>query len=155
MVVGDSVNVENGIRAILSMDLTKVLAKIQKPAPRGHGWTAQEAATAEKWYRRFLTIAGKHPYEILVPNEQVDELWHAHVLCMAKCETDMVAIFGKNLYHQPTFNECDLRPHFARTNALLRAEYGEDLSTSGDYNPTSCCCADNGTISAVSQLATA
>jgi hypothetical protein len=141
MIAAHSAHVQSGVLAIQSMDLTKVLEKIQKPQPRGQGWTPEEAATADKWYRRFLTIAVKNPNEVLVPNEQVDELWHAHVLAMRKYEADTTRIFGSVLYHEPTFGETDLRPQFARTNALLRAEFGEDLNSSGDYQPTSCCCA--------------
>lgn len=131
---------EDGVKAILALDLGQILTKLQKPAPRGAGWTPNEAATADKWYRRFLIIGLKNPGTTIVPNEQVDELWHAHVLNMRQYEEDTTQIFGSILYHAPTFGECDLRPHFAKTNELLRAEFGEDLNSSGDYEPTSCCC---------------
>ena len=138
-----SVRAKDGLLAIQNLNLEKVLTKLQKPSPRGKGWTADEAATADKWYRRFLTIGLKNPGVVIVPNEPVDELWHAHILNMRQYEADTKRIFGGILYHTPTFGECDLKPHFAKTNELLRAEFGEDLTTSGDYEPKSCCCPED------------
>lgn len=135
--------IEHGVAAIHALDLGKVITKLQQPRPRGNGWTSEEAATADKWYRRFLIIGLKNPGVVIVPNEPVDELWHAHVLNMRQYEADTKRIFGGVLYHTPTFGDCDLRPHFVRTNELLRAEFGEDLTTSGDYEPKSCCCPDD------------
>lgn len=135
-------NLPDGLLAIRQLNLEKVLAKLQKPAPRGRGWTPAEVVAADKWYRRFLTIALKNPNVVLVPNEAVDELWHAHILDMQKYEDDTTRIFGQVLYHRPTFCEVDLRPQFAVTNKLLEAEFGESLATTNDYEPASCCCVD-------------
>ena len=143
LVVEDPITrVQDGMLAIQSLNLDKVRAKLQKPSPRGKNWTPEQATIADKWYRRFLPIGLKNPGVILVPNEEVDEIWHTHVLDMKQYEADTKRIFGKILYHVPSFGEVDLRPQFAVTNELLRKEYGEDLSSSGDYEPRSCCCAE-------------
>ncbi len=143
VVEGPVASVRDGELAIQNLDLDRVRAKLQKPSPRGKNWTPDQAATADKWYRRFLTIALRNPGVTLVPNEEVDEIWHAHVLDMKQYEADTKRIFGKILYHVPSFGEVDLRPQFAVTNELLRKDFGEDLSSSGDYQPQSCCCADD------------
>jgi hypothetical protein len=143
VVESTTTKVQDGVQAIQDLNLEQVLTKLQKPAPRGKGWTPDEAKTADKWYRRFLTIGLKNPGVVIVPNEQVDEIWHAHVLDMKKYEADTKRIFGKILYHAPSYGKVDLRPQFAVTNDLLRKEFGEDLNSSGDYEPQSCCCADD------------
>lgn len=132
--------VEDGLLAIHNMDLDRLIVKLQRQHPRGMGWTLQQADMAAKWYKRFLTIGLKNPGTTIVPNEEVDAFWHMHILDMKRYEEDTKAIFGTMLYHAPTFGERDLRPDFAKTNALLFEEFGEDLQSSGDYEPQSCCC---------------
>src|SRR3989344_5234534 len=87
------VKVQDGLLAIQTMNLDKVISKLQKPSPRGKGWTPEQVATADKWYRRFLIVGLKNPGTTLVPNEQVDEIWHAHVLDMKNYEADTKRIF--------------------------------------------------------------
>ena len=140
MVTTVTTDVADGLSAIQNMDVDRLIAKLQREYPRGMGWSPEKAATAAKWYKRFLTIGLKNPGTTIVPNEEVDAFWHMHILDMKRYEEDTRKIFGTILYHSPTFGEKDLRADFTNTNALLRAEFGEDLQSSGDYDPQSCCC---------------
>ncbi len=133
------INIETGLRAIEELDLTNVMQRLQSPPPRGKAWTPEQAKDAEKWYRRFLTITLKHPTEVTAPNEDVDEIWHMHVLDMKQYEEDTTRIFGHVLYHKPTFGQFDLTQQFNTTNDLLLQEFGEVPPTTRHYAPASCC----------------
>ncbi|MDE2399464.1 MAG: hypothetical protein KGL67_00385 [Patescibacteria group bacterium] len=126
-VLNNSGRVQKGIQAIKNMNLDNVLGRLQQPAPRGMGWTNDEATEADKWYRRFLLISLKYPGLGIVPSGQIDELWHAHILDMRKYEQDTTQIFGKVLYHKPALEDDDLQPQVAKTHALFVAEFGESF----------------------------
>ncbi len=137
------VSIDAGLSAIAELDLFNVMQRLQSPPPRGKNWSAAKAAEAEKWYRRFLTVTLKHPTEVTAPNEDVDEVWHMHILDMKQYEEDTTRIFGHVLYHKPTFGEIDLTRQFRTTNELLLQEFGEEPPTTEHYAPASCCSGSN------------
>ena len=133
------VSLKDGLDAIAELDLSNVMSRLQSPPPRGKSWSPEKAADAEKWYRRFLAVTLKYPTEVTAPNEDVDEVWHMHVLDMEQYEEDTTRIFGHVLYHKPTFGQIDLTNQFRTTNELLRHEFGEAPPITEHYAPASCC----------------
>lgn len=103
------------ISAIEGLDLTRLTDRLQKPPNKGKGWTPSQAQYADKWYRRFLVLAVKYPNIVLVPTEEVDELWHMHVLDMDAYDKDMNRILGRKLFHTPLFSGEDMSKEFAET----------------------------------------
>lgn len=139
----DVISIEAGLKAIDELDLSNVMRRLQSPPPRGKNWTPSKAADAEKWYRRFLAVTLKHSTEVTAPNEDVDEVWHMHILDMHQYEEDTKRIFGHVLYHKPTFGNIDLTGQFRTTNELLRKEFGEEPPSTEHYAPASCCSGSN------------
>lgn len=112
--------VERGQLAIQGLDLSPIKTRLQSK-----GWTDERVNTAEMWYKRFLLVALKNPGAGLVPNEEIDELWHTHILDMKKYEADTKRIFGRIFYHQPGDGCKDFKPQVERTHALFMKEFGE------------------------------
>lgn len=130
--------VANGVLAIQNLNLDRFKNRLQQNAPRGKGWTPQQAIEAEKWYRRFLILSVKHPDVTLVPTAEVDEFWHLHVLDMQCYQDDTKGIFGEVLLHTPLFNGEDLSEEFKQTQALFVREFGEAPTSEGDHEAASC-----------------
>jgi hypothetical protein len=48
-----------------------------------------------------------NPDVLLVPSEDIDEVWHAHVLNTARYQDDCETIFGRFQHHFPTVGESE------------------------------------------------
>lgn len=67
------------------------------------GWAKDRTANAVQGYREFLQQvkdAGKGAYH-RPPSDDVDEVWHAHILHTKQYEADCNAIFGYFFNHHP------------------------------------------------------
>ncbi len=90
------------------------------------GWLESEVLEAIKLYKNFLFLHLKYPNEILAPSEDIDEVWHDHILNTKKYRLDCEKIFGRYLDHQPNFDMEDTSSNisFARTQELHLKEFG-------------------------------
>lgn len=95
--------------AIADLDLDflghKLLADDEFEAARRDGerlWDDERVARALQEYRQFLALMFWHPEAFLVPSEDIDEAWHAHVLHTARYEADCETIFGRFQHHAPS-----------------------------------------------------
>lgn len=101
----------------------------------GANWEMDRARDAEKWYRRFLFLIARHPEKSIVPNKDIDAVWHQHILDTEKYFSDCDAVFGKYLHHYPYFgvkDEADrtaLESAHDETNDLYMMYFGEDPKT--------------------------
>lgn len=85
-------------RAVAALDLSRVTSK----AAERHNWTTQEAQTAEDDYRRFLYLLMKYPGQTFVPwTQELDLLWHEHILDTRRYATDCQRLFGRFIHHDP------------------------------------------------------
>ena len=57
-------------------DLTNVLNRLVKI----EGWPVKAAKTGIVLYRNFLYLLAKYPNTLLPPSQEMDEVWHAHIL---------------------------------------------------------------------------
>lgn len=106
----------------------------------GMRWSVDRADSAVESYRRFIYLIWKYPDQVLVPTEEIDAAWHAHILDTRKYMADCEKIFGGYLHHFPYFGECgdddrkNLNASFAQTVALFEREFGSvpnGLTTEG------------------------
>lgn len=123
--------------AIAALDLTNVRHKVMEPVPEGRGWSKETASNAELWYRRFLQIVLKYPDIRPVPNNQIDDFWHQHILDTRAYARDCEVIFGRFIHHNPYFglngDAAERDACYDRTNELYKSEFGEDcLSGRGE-----------------------
>jgi hypothetical protein len=70
-------------------------------------WDEERVERAITEYKQFLALMLWNPEAVLVPSEDIDEVWHTHVLNTARYQADCDAIFGRFQHHFPTFGESE------------------------------------------------
>jgi hypothetical protein len=115
-----------------SIDFTQLIDKMVNY----NGWLKEDAEETSLQYRRFLYLNRKYCFqnaEALVPSEDIDEFWHAHILDTKVYMKDCQAIFGQFLHHYPYFgideasDKKTLYLAFDTTKQLYLQEFGEPL----------------------------
>lgn len=80
------------------IDLSLVAECIQQKL----GWSVKRYEEAEKWYRRMVAMTIVCNLTYLVPfTEDIDEVWHFHILCTEQYIADCQKLYGKYLHHRP------------------------------------------------------
>lgn len=91
-------------RKLLALDLNIVAWKLYQPVDEGgYGWSMKKIKRAISYYRGFLFLCWKYPDESNVPNKEIDEVWHNHILFTKKYVRDCDDIFGRYVHHNPDF----------------------------------------------------
>lgn len=98
-------------------------------------WNADRADAAECAYKKFLMLAAKFPEQRLVPTEEIDEIWHHHILDTRKYQRDCEYALGYFLHHWPyagmmgSHDEAEFRANFERTCELHLSQFASRYST--------------------------
>ena len=97
---------------------------------RDNAWTTDFTLRAIEEYRRFLYLAAFSATP-LSPCKVVDQVWHFHILDMANYERAMIGIFGRQLYHRPSFDTASgpqlrMDAQFQQTIDAYREAFGEE-----------------------------
>ena len=122
------------VELIMALDLAPIKVKLMEP-DEGLGWSRNQCDLVEVWYKRYLVLSLLYPEESIVPNREIDEFWHQHILDTRKYADDCQATFGYFLHHFPYFgmrgeeDAKNLASSFAKTLDLFQAEFGESLDT--------------------------
>jgi len=66
-------------------------------------WSLQRAEKAVENYKRYMAITKALGGVQLVPNGDIDEIWHMHILDTRAYMRDCDALFGEYLHHYPYF----------------------------------------------------
>jgi hypothetical protein len=115
-------------QAIDELDFSRMRAKLLHG--KDSGWTTESVARAEYGYRLFLKLTAKYPGAAVVPNEEVDRFWHAHILDTQRYMSDCERLFGSMLHHNPYVgidgaeDEKHLHELAAATRDLMAREFG-------------------------------
>ena len=90
-------------------------------------WDEQRVERALNEYKQFLALMHWNPEAVLVPSEDIDEVWHTHVLNTARYQDDCETIFGRFQHHLPTFGESEEGQEEGRdeTLKLFEEAFGE------------------------------
>ncbi len=95
--------------SIESLDLSylgqKILDDDAFEAQRRNGeqlWDEARVARALHEYKQFLALMQWYPEAALTPSEDIDDVWHTHVLNTARYQADCETIFGCFQHHSPT-----------------------------------------------------
>lgn len=111
------------------LDLEPIAFKLEKE----HGWPLDHINHAIEQYRLWLKAVICFPNESIIPNKEVDEVWHTHILDTRKYADDCESLFGCFLHHFPYFGmrgEDDrqgLHTAFAQSQAMMLEVLGENL----------------------------
>jgi uncharacterized protein (TIGR04222 family) len=95
---------------------------------KSQGWTLNYAHRAIAEYKKFAFLTGVVEHQV-VPSDQVDQVWHAHVLCtQSYWEEFCPNILGKKLHHQPArggrAERTEFHDLYAQTIASYRHFFG-------------------------------
>ncbi len=94
-------------QAISQLDLKVVKKKLTRLVIEGGGgWDEESANDVEKAYKDYLKLCALNPSKSFTPNQDVDEMWHTHILFTRKYHDDCHAIFGYYLHHTPNMEGC-------------------------------------------------
>src|SRR5215510_12824427 len=81
------------------------------------GWTPDYADRLIEEYREYLSLFYFHPGDELVPPTQdLDDVWHEHILDTRRYAEDCQTVFGRFIHHVPGLEEGTDR----HTNGLRR-----------------------------------
>lgn len=121
----DRADIEKAHEAVDVVDLHRMAVRVQ----REHAdWNPERVASAIEQYRRFLIMAMLFPDDEIMPiSEDMDHVWHAHILHTTQYEEDCQMLFGEFLHHEPADSPIppfDLRE---RTRALHLMTFGIDV----------------------------
>lgn len=98
-----------------------------------HGWTREYCDQIEILYKSFLCLMVFYPEKNIVPNFEIDQFWHAHILDTKKYFTDCQTIFGQYIHHYPYIglnggsDQNDLDQLFGETLDLVQKHFPELL----------------------------
>lgn len=80
---------------------------------QSYGWSEIKAGRACQRYLNFLCLRWLYPDRLLVPTQEIDQVWHCHILYTRQYRQDCQHLFGHYLDHDP----CQSLEHI--TNPLL------------------------------------
>jgi len=113
---------------INNLDLTHIKKRVQKE----NKWSPRMVEVATQFYRNFLILCKKHEDIALSPTQQIDEIWHAHILYTHEYHEMSEKVFGRYLHHQP-FHEEEVKEkgqsenHIQLLQRLHKEEFGKPI----------------------------
>jgi hypothetical protein len=128
---------------LTSLDLERIAQKLMHP-DHGQGLTQPQADRGIARYKMFLHLLYLYPNGTIVPTQEIDQVWHQHILDTRKYAQDCQWLFGYFVHHYPYFgmgSDADrqaLETAFAGTRRLFAEYFGIDL-TEDICNPENAC----------------
>lgn len=83
-----------------ALNLSPIAAYLMKPQ-NGYGWCWRQALQAIGRYKTFLFVCYLYPQIRLVPTQEIDCVWHAHILHTRRYRQDCQWLFGYFIDHEP------------------------------------------------------
>lgn len=119
--------------SMASIDLNPIIAKLCHPK-KGLGWKLEKAKKAVEQYRRWLWLNAVYGADRLSPSQDVDSVWHMHILDTRKYAEDCAVMFnGLFLHHNPyagwesTEAEEAHQKRYQRTKQLYAEHFDDSL----------------------------
>lgn len=121
---------EQSVQYVKGLDLSYLVKRLVTK----ENWIEDEAQEAVRKYKNFLILACKYPDRIaFVPTEEIDAVWHAHILHTRNYMHDCDQILGKYLHHKPSSGSKEdqerLKNGYIKTAQLYVEEFNELYST--------------------------
>jgi hypothetical protein len=117
---------------IAKLNFTRLKYKLQRN-DQGESWTNEQCESAEREYKRFLTLVKLNPKKEIVPTKLMDKFWHQHILDTMAYQKDCQTVFGYFLHHFPYFgiygekDQQNLNDSFEITKKLYYEYFGEEI----------------------------
>ena len=117
---------------VAGMNFDRIVWKIID-SDKSFSLSKKEVRNSVEQYKKFLSLKRKYPDSELVPTEEIDSVWHVHILDTKNYADDCNMLFGKFLNHEPYFGPYskerreDMARWFEETSIFWQMEYGEVL----------------------------
>ena len=117
---------------VAGMNFDRIVWKIID-SDKSFNLSKKEVRNSVEQYKKFLSLKRKYPDSELVPTEEIDSVWHVHILDTKNYADDCNMLFGKFMNHKPYFgpyskeSQEDMARWFEETSIFWQMEYGEVL----------------------------
>ncbi|MEG4573857.1 glycine-rich domain-containing protein-like [Microcoleus sp. N3A4] len=119
------------LNKLRALDLGPIAYKLMHPE-KGRGWTKAKTVRAIARYMAFLGLIYLYPNQQFVPTQEIDAVWHNHILDTSKYHQDCELLFGRYVHHFPYFSrrgeadEQTWQAAFADTQTILEHHFGTE-----------------------------
>lgn len=116
------------------LDLGPIAYKLMSDS-NGLGWNREKTTQAISRYLMFLTLIYLYPNRQFVPSQEIDSVWHFHIIDTIKYAQDCQMLFGHFIHHFPYFGNRDAADRknlefiFKQTQVLLEEHFGPNSLT--------------------------
>lgn len=148
-------NIKAPVQAALNImekwDFSLTKRKLQET--ENSNWSDERVYKAVEDYKKYLAVTKALDGVQLVPNADIDEVWHYHIMDTRRYVEDCKILFGGFLHHYPFYgmlgedNKNDWLENQKNSNALWISLFNEPLystSNKGQKCPQACPCNING-----------
>ncbi|MEG5052764.1 MULTISPECIES: glycine-rich domain-containing protein-like [unclassified Microcoleus] len=117
------------LNKLRTLDLGPIAYKLMHPE-KGRGWTKAKTVRAIARYMAFLGLIYLYPNQQFVPTQEIDAVWHNHILDTTKYHQDCELLFGRYVHHFPYFSlrgeadEQNWQAAFADTQTIFKQHFG-------------------------------
>lgn len=99
----------NALEIVEKWDFSLAIEKLISTNPIE--WDLKRAEEAVKNYKRYMAVTKATNGQQLVPNADIDQVWHLHILDTRAYYKDCLELFGSFLHHYPYFGMLDSENH--------------------------------------------
>jgi hypothetical protein len=105
-------------------------ASIAQSLRQTQGWTKHQIARAIARYINLLFLVKCYPNEHFIPDQETDEVLHAHLAFKQQFNQDCLALFNVHLEHESGYgsknqaDRCRWEKAFDRTQTLIEQYFG-------------------------------
>lgn len=86
------------LNGAFKLDLTKIKLRLIRML----NWTESKTDTIIHEYKCFLELMRLYPEKLFAPSQDVDEVWHAHILHTMLYAKQCQEVFGRFIHHNPS-----------------------------------------------------
>jgi hypothetical protein len=125
-----------------SLDLGPIAYQLTQ-SRSGPQWTREKTTQAIARYLAFLYLVDRYPGLQIAPTQEIDQVWHCHILDTSKYAEDCQHLFGYFVHHFPylgTRNQIDKQNWYrayALTQVLFQKHFGIDFAKK-TFLPSDC-----------------
>ncbi|BAY83337.1 hypothetical protein NIES267_28240 [Calothrix parasitica NIES-267] len=122
------------INKLNQLDLRTIAHELMHASEK-EKWSFEQTKQALNHYSMFLWLINLYPDRKLVPTQEIDRVWHYHILDTMKYAEDCQMLFGRFIHHFPYFgkrgkvDKKNLYTAFRETQKLFQQHFGIDLAT--------------------------
>ncbi len=127
-------DVQRFIRKLTQLDLGSIAYRLIDS--NEEKWNIQQTKQAISHYLMFLLLIYLYPNSQIVPNQEIDRVWHYHILDTMKYAQDCEILFGRFIHHFPYFGKRgkidrdNLQTAFEQTKVLFQEHFGTTMEIS-------------------------